>query len=485
MTHLRSRKNYVIVLTVFCVLVLTVVHNSSAEESFSTLSGRVITAEGEPVAETPIVLFHVKIRESGGLNMIYDKTLYPFLRQDPSPPPNMPAHIRQQRMGKIPNEQEKQTRPPFLRTVTDSEGRFTFTNIASGLVQIMVLHANPPKKKPQPPGREHLGYTAPPAIKSINFGKFTFFAHEFSFSPETGGVTFAIKPGAKIENVAVIMMGSQMKDQLWIQGKIVFKDGTPLANASLKVNIASLDVGEAEGDVFSRPIQTNENGDFRLPVYATRIYSWSIEHLGLSAISDMIYLKEGEHDKGLVLTLAGNADELADPPPENVETDMNRYRYAPDIPKVWVVNPENGHAYMIIRCKDREDAQKIADAEEAHLVTITSEQEQLWLEVAFEIEGSFGNEPYWIGLSYAPFGSKWQWDTGEPLEYTNWTLVENDDDFFMRRPPGIPGMDKSFAIMSSEGQWKAIDLEGRSRERARMAVIEKDGMRARKLDVEE
>ncbi|MDE0484220.1 MAG: lectin-like protein [Candidatus Poribacteria bacterium] len=478
MTHLRSRKNSVIVLTVLCVLVLTVVHNSPAEESFSTLSGRVITAKGEPVAETPIVFLYVRIRENAELDTLYDKTLYPFLRQRPGPPPNMPAHIRQRMMGKMPTEQEKQTRPPFLKTVTDSEGRFTFSEIASGLAQIMVLHANPPEKKPQPPGREHLSYTPPPAIKSIKFGKVAFYPHDFSYSPETGGVTFAIKPGAKIGNVEVIM-GTNARNQLLIEGKIIFKDGTPLVDTSLNVKVGNLTLGETDGDTFSRSISTDTDGNFRLSVFAPGIYSLSIEHLGLSSISDMFILKEEGLHEGLVMTLNGNLSELGVAPPENEDIEMNRYRYEPDIPKVWIVNPENGHAYKAVRCESREEAQTKADTEEAHLVTITNEHEQLWLEVAF------GNQPFWIGLTYATFGSKWQWDTGEPLEYTNWTLAENDDDFFMRRPPGFPGMDKNFAIMSSEGQWKAIDLQGRSRERARMAVIEKDGMRAKKLDVEE
>ncbi len=478
MTLLRIRKNAFIVLTLLSVLFFVVANNSPAEENSSTLSGRVITANGEPVAETPIVIFHVKIRDVGGIETIYDKTQYPFLRQRPSPPPNMPAHVRQRMMGKMPTEQEEQTRPPFIKTVTDAEGRFTFTGIASGLAQIMVLHANPPKKEPQPPGREHLSYTPPPAIKSIKFGKVAFYLHDFSYSPETGGVTFAIKPGAKIENVAVIM-GTNARNQLLIQGKIVFKDGTPLVDTSLNVNIGMLDESKIKGNAFSRQMQTDTNGDFRLSVFAPGIYTLSIEHLGLSSISDMFILKEEGQYEGLVMTLNGNPSELGVALPENEDTEMNRYRYEPDIPKVWIVNPENGHAYRAVRCDSREDAQTKADAEEAHLVTITNEHEQVWLEVAF------GNQPYWIGLTYATFGSKWQWDTGEPLEYTNWTLAENGDDFFLRGARGIPGMEKHFAIMSGEGQWKAVDMQGRSRERTRMAVIEKDGMRAKKLDVEE
>ena len=475
MTLLHTQKNIFIVLTVLSVLFFAGINNSSAEENPSTLSGRVITAKGNPIAKTPIVLFHVKIRESGGLDPLYDTTSYPFLRQRPSPPPNMPAHVRQRMMGKIPTEQERQTRPPFLRTVTDAEGRFTFTKIASGLAQIMVLHTKPPKKKPQPPGREHLNYTAPPEIESIKFGKVAFYPHEFSYSPETGGITFAIKPGAKIENVEVIM-GSNVRNALLIQGKILFKDSTPLANASLKVNIGMLDVGDTEGDVFSRPIQTNAKGDFRLSVFTPGIYSLSIEYLGLSAIADMFILNEGEQHEGLVITMDGNADELAELPPENDDTEENRYRYEPDIPKVWIVNPENGHAYRAVRCENREEAQTKADAEDAHLVTITSKAEQLWLEVAF------GNQPYWLGLAYVAFGSKWQWDTGEPLKFTNWTLDDISDALSSRH--FRVGEESNFAIMSKDGQWKAVGAEGGFGNRVRMAVIEKDGMRAKKLDVE-
>ena len=65
-------------------------------------------------------------------------------------------------------------------------------------------------------------------------------------------------------------MGTNVRNALLIQGKIVFKDGTPLANASLKVNIGMLDVGNTEGDAFNRPIQTDTNGGFRLSVFTIR-----------------------------------------------------------------------------------------------------------------------------------------------------------------------------------------------------------------------
>ena len=62
---------------------------------------------------------------------------------------------------------------------------------------------------------------------------------------------------------------------------------------------------------------------------------------------------------------------------------------------VWAVNPENGHAYIKIRCESLEDANARAAAEDAHLVTINDAAEQQWL------LGLFGNHLYWIGLSDA------------------------------------------------------------------------------------
>ena len=58
----------------------------------------------------------------------------------------------------------------------------------------------------------------------------------------------------------------------------------------------------------------------------------------------------------------------------------------------------------------------MAVAEEAHLVSINNEAEQKWL---VEV---FGREPFLIGLTPVENQAEWQWTSGEPVAYTNWTL---------------------------------------------------------------
>ena len=82
----------------------------------------------------------------------------------------------------------------------------------------------------------------------------------------------------------------------------------------------------------------------------------------------------------VVLTLNGDPADLSELPSEGHEE--RRYG-VPDVPGVWIVNPANGHAYKWVACNDREEAQAQAADEEAHLVTITSEAEQIWLEAIF------------------------------------------------------------------------------------------------------
>lgn len=479
MNRLYIRKQVILLITMLIVFCLAVVDDSNADENPSTLSGRIINVDGEPIKEKSIVLLYVKIRENGQVDPLYGNSHYPFFGKRLS---NVPPEIRKrlsnlppENQEQLPNQQDPISPPPFLKAQTDSEGRFTFTQISTGLVQLLVLPSESKQKDPNT-----RSFTRFPEIHAIKFGKISFYPYEFLPSPEVGGVTFAIKPGANIQDVEVILKTQpkeiQPEEHIKIQGRIIFKDGKPLADASLKIGVGVLVIGNTSGFSSSKPIQTDAEGNFVLSVAIPGFYVLSVDHLGLSSTSEPFVLNAGVPHEGLVLKLNGNESELAVSSPEDIESEDRRSPSRRQVPKIWVVNPENGHAYKAIQCKNREDAQTQAEAEAAHLVTITSEAEQVWLEVVFK------DESYWLGLIYVAFGSKWMWETGEPLTYTHWTL----DDKFGRRfgnlPPNVPGMERHYAVMSREGDWNAVALKGPFEGRARMAIIERDGFRAKKLD---
>ena len=190
----------------------------------------------------------------------------------------------------------------------------------------------------------------------------------------------------------------------------------------------------------------------------------------------------------MVLTLNGNPADLSELPSERPEE--RRYG-VPDVPGVWIVNPANGHAYKWIACNDREEAQAQAADEEAHLVTITSEAEQIWLEAIF------GRGPYWIGLTDVLKEGEWIWETGEPVTYTNWGKNDEDEDI-LDEPPALlkafgakgdrQGREEEmsdYVIMSSrwdqeKGKWYPVNSESAGRHgRASMAILEKDGLQSK------
>lgn len=423
MTGLRFAKQRFILLTVLIVLSLAFVFHGTTEEKDTTLSGRVLSAEGEPIA---------------GATM----------------------------------------RLQLLTPQTDSEGRFTFTKITPSQTELEIL------RNPTQPNHTQ--------IQTIKFGNLTFYPHRYH---NAYPVTFAIEPGASIEDVEVIM-----ERQLIVRGRVVFKDGEPLADTSLKINIDRLDFDGTDGAGFNRSFQTDADGNF---VYATstpQICMLSVNYRGLSAASEPFIIDVAKPRETVVLTLNGNATDLSAPPPEAPKK-QRRY-HPPYISNVrgmrvvnlanghvykgiWIVNPANGHAYKWIACEDREDAQAQATVEGAHLVTITSESEQIWLEAVFRAG------PYWIGLSDVAKEDEWQWETGEPVTYTNWK-ADDENYRFLHEPPaflrflGVKGEERfrredpiedtrDYVIMSDRswdveiGKWQTVHPKA-----ARMAILERN-----------
>ena len=464
MTGFPFTKPIFTLLVAVIVLGFAVESQSATEEQPSTLSGRVISTEGEPLAEAAIALLYVKIEKDSGVDTLYSRSLYPFLS---------PSDLS----GKIPNEEERQAQPPFLKSKTDSEGRFTFTGITTGMVQLMVL---PIEKGPGSPRPTSQNLKPVPEIQTIKFGEVTFHPHEFSFFPPIGAVTFAIKPGSDIKNVEVTI---DTRPKLRIQGRLVFKNGEPFDDTPVEINIGHLDLNGTSGSAFKRSLHTDADGNFVSAVHVPGTYALSVDYRGLSAMSEPFTVETGKPHEAVVLRLSGNPADLSELSSEG----SKEPRYGmPDIPGVWIVNPTNGHAYKWVACDDWEDARVQAADENAHLVTITSEAEQIWLEAIF------GPGPYWIGLTDLLKEGEWSWETGELVTYTNWGEVEED---ILGEPPALLKAfgaknrrqrrrenEENYVIMSSHwdeavGKWYPADSKSAHRHgRVRMAILEKDGM---------
>lgn len=343
---------------------------------------------------------------------------------------------------------------------TNEKGAFTFTNIPPGPVQITIpvqALAESKEEIPNTPPAVLVEFFEPDyEIVSIKIETITLFQDR---PTPFGGITFGVKPGSHIENVAVTV-----QPRTRIRARVVFKDGKPLTNVRISEIITHENVDNTGSGRSSGGTTTDSEGYFvhyiqkdDVPAHFTVL----VKYRGLSAQSKKILIEDGTRYDDLVLTLDGVA-----PPPEptpdksiSAKPTSDSVESAPkpkpsttareSLPSLlsklakrskpvdkpgddtkspqasrtirpssannaWVVNPANGHAYRKIRCSSLENARKQAAAEGAYLVAINDEAEQKWL------SGIFGNYLYWIGLSDAETEGEWVWQNGEPLTYTNW-----------------------------------------------------------------
>ena len=463
MTYSNKTQKTVSILIFLSMLLITIPFNSLAEEKPPTLTGRLINENGEPIVDSTVILLYVKLRNYGGLDPLYDRSLYPFLSQHF-------ARHRNDMENPLPDEQVLREHPPYQTSVKDEDGKFVITGIVPGIVQLMVIPDERLEQETPPENPEQQRHIPLPEIYAIKFGNVQFYPHPFPFSSETGAVTFTIKPGANISDVEVIMKSEGGKHQK-IQGRIEFKNGQPLIDKTVKVNIYQLDMDGADGSTTGTSLKTDKEGNFELSVHNYGIHALEIDYMGLLSISDLFIVKDRQPYVGLVLTLLGDPSDLNGDPSDISDAELNKINenYIPytniiNFPNVWVINPENGHAYKAIRCDGSiKDAQAKAEAEDAHLVSITSEAEQVWLDGVYE-----GME-YWIGLKYDMDESRWEWDSGEPFSYMNWDMSDISTPGFAA-PRGIPIDTNNFVIKQRKGKWERVP----ARPTTQMAVIEKD-----------
>ncbi|RKU21601.1 hypothetical protein C6499_21615 [Candidatus Poribacteria bacterium] len=380
--------------------------------------------------------------------------------------------------------------PIFQISKTDAKGAFTFTDIPAGRVQILIpvqpfIENEKPVFNPEPDDQ----------IVSIKIGDITIYQDRH---PPFGGTTFSVNPGSHFKNIVVTV-----RPRMRIRAKVIFKDGKPLTNTSIRLIVQSNGTSSSgvTTDFEGHFVHYLDDDDIETP------YIVSVKYKGLSAKSERFQLEENGRYDDLVLTLDGNASATVatqsarpreslpnilrkltgtpkpsdkpapvQPPaqPGRVSTSSSKTttEIRPSVPaekiqrsgkkNTWAVNPMNGHAYKKIRCGSLKDAKNRAAAEGASLVAINDAAEQKWL------LGLFGNHLYWIGLSDAEKEGEWVWQNGEPLTYTNW----GDKHSFPRST--LSSEEKDSAVMTFvNGQWHAVgpgDLLWRT---TRYAILEK------------
>ena len=422
----------------------------------SGLTGKVVDLEGNVVAGFTFAIQPMQLRD-GQLQ---------------------PEGEFQRPVQKLPEDRDGPGIPrTAVRAWADSDGNFTVTDIQPGFVHLEVLPNLPVDvvemlnavygagKVRQageiPPELRQLGKLEPDKkIVSIQIGKVIFFntAEEPGFFE---GLTFALKPGVTLENVKITV-----KPRLRIHARIVYADGTPLTNADGRLNMRQRDeVNPNSSGSYGLHFVTDADGYFTQYMDVPGFYTFSVKYNGLSAGAGPFLLKDNLHPEKLVLTLEGKPL-ITEPPPDNIEAPEHPAQPQARVPakSVWVINPTNGHAYKKISCESWHDAQQKAVAEGAHLVSINDEAEQHWLQGVFRIHSA------WIGLTDVEKEGEWQWDSGEPVTYTNWVTRE----IF---PDRLADTEKDYAVFTfRDGEWQPIGPGSHFWRTTREALLEKDGL---------
>ncbi len=341
----------------FAVFFLTLTWQSEAQQTVTTVSGQVVDIQKNPMQGIEIGIQPIDIT---GLDR------YPS------------------RLGEI-----------TMRSRTDSHGNFSISGISSVPVEFKLL----------PEG------TANYKIKTIEVGGLTLYSHEFfGFRRIPIGIT----KGQHLKNM-VFTLVPRMK----ISGQIVFNDGTPFRNRTIKLDLQPSHLWDNLRSRMDGTI-TDKEGFFTEFVREAATYTVSVKYFNLSAKSEPIILKDGDQYDTLVLKLS--EETLNDPDKSNIsesdteDKEMARWRA---LQEVWAVNPSNGHAYKTIRCKSWWQAKRTAESEDAYLVSINDVEEQKWIESLFS-QSNF----YWIGLRLTRKGEKWH--NKEQIPYSNFAQNTGD-----------------------------------------------------------
>lgn len=351
------RRSYVPAFVV-CISSIALLLSLSFQSAATTFSGRVVDETGKPVSDVEVALPGFRVT--------------------------------------TPQDQDEPVFLPSQQSETNEVGEFLINDIISPSVQLVLL-----------PFRE-----AAYEIRAATIEGVSFYIDEDR--GRYGGLTFAIAPGADVEDVEIIV-----RPRMRIRGRVLSADGTPLRNERVSIRVDRRNIeGRGRGGGESGRV-LDADGYFVEYVKRSAYYTISVGYQGQFAKSEEILLEDGERHDKLVLMLDDK------PPlkrPRAVARPLDREQFQAawnrDRQGMWAVNPENRHAYKRVYCESREEARTRAVDQGAHLVAINDAAEQEWL---LEV---FGRENYWIGLTDASEAENPHWDNGEPVTYTSWSSSE-------------------------------------------------------------
>lgn len=421
------KRSYFILLLVLIGSVVLLLAISLPIEAAS-FSGRIVDEEGQPVEGLIVAL--------------------------PSFPGDSPLPRGQRVQVRLPRALEN-IFPPPQPSETDATGAFSIRNIASPSVSQLKLFPE-----------RNSDYE----ILSIEIEGIAFYLdqrqHHF------GGLNFAIASGADITDAEITV-----RLRMRIRGRVVFSDGTPLRNAQVNLMVSHRDIDGRGGGRGGGTRTLDADGYFVDYVDdGGAYYTVSVIYQGQTVESEEILLEEGQRVDGLVLKL-GDVPEPPKPPERKVAPpprihDPARFEAARKRERegMWAINPDNRHAYKMIRCETREEAQAQAIAQGAHLVVINDKAEQEW---CLEVFGK--GENYWIGLINGSEEGKQQWDNGEPVTYTNWNSPQAAAKI-AKPAQGSDANPNYIVLVGMTGKWQIARLTSPLARMTERAILEKENL---------
>ena len=189
------------------------------------------------------------------------------------------------------NDEELQPKSDaILKTETDENGYFSITGISPGQLRLVLVPYDASYRY-YSVNYDSVKYK----LLAIRIGEVVYYPDELSPYSPNYLASFSIVPGAQIENVEVTV-----ETRMLIQGKIVFKDGTPLVNwpIYLRTEHKGFEGGSAG---YSSPTYTDTGGFFTRYVSTPGLYTVIVEYQELTATSEQFTLNKGEHRENLLL----------------------------------------------------------------------------------------------------------------------------------------------------------------------------------------